>query len=385
MPYVSFAMLLPLLLAPGVQASAPEDRPAHGGQDLALLVPPGQSQPAGSDAAAPAPGDSAATAPVVPPATAAGQPHMLRWAYMVGDQLPDAIRQHPDRLDILSPAWFHMDAAGNIYGKDVPSVTQFAKAHGIKVLPIVDNDHFAADSAHSVLADGTVQTNALNSLQWLVNNFGYDGLNIDWENMYSSDRTLLSAFMSNVYARIHSENGKLVTMALGAKTDEDPTGFAAPYDYAALAPHFDLAVIMAYDDHYAGGPAGAVAPLDWVGDVVNYATRLIPASKLLLGLPFYGYDWNITLGGWASAIGYSDIVSTVFAHGGTVYMDPFAHTPVYTYQAADGTHQIWFENSTSLSYKITLAQNKGLAGWGGWRIGLEDQNFWNVAGSSNAA
>jgi spore germination protein YaaH len=175
-----------------------------------------------------------------------------------------------------------------------------------------------------------------------------------------------------------------VTMAMGAKTNENP-GFSTVYDYAALAPNFDLAVIMTYDDHYAGGPAGAVAPLDWVGDVLNYATQFIPANKLLLGLATYGYDWNVSWGGSASALGYDDIVSTVFAHGGSIYMDPAAHTPVYTYQSGDGLHQIWFENSTSLSYKLTLAMNKGLAGWGAWRVGLEDQNFWNVAGSQVSA
>jgi spore germination protein YaaH len=57
---------------------------------------------------------------------------------------------------------------------------------------------------------------------------------------------------------------------------------------------------------------------------------------------------------------------------------------VYTYQGYNGVHQIWFDNSTSLGYKITLAANKGLAGWGAWRVGLEDRNFWslNLTGQS---
>jgi spore germination protein YaaH len=139
-----------------------------------------------------------------------------------------------------------------------------------------------------------------------------------------------------------------------------------------------MAVLMTYDDHWSGGPAGAIAPLDWVGDVVNYATKYIPANKLLLGLEFYGYDWNISDGGSAAAIGYDDIVSTILDTGGKPYMDPQSHTPVYTYQGWDGTHQIWFENSTSLGYKLNLIENKGLAGWGGWRVGLEDENFWSL-------
>src|SRR5581483_11877955 len=159
---------------------------------------------------------------------------------------------------------FHLDANGNIYGDDSPQVTQWAKAHGIKVIPIVDNGEFDPDVARAIVSDGSVQTQTLDSLRWLINQYGYDGINIDWENLYNRDRDLFSAFMSNVYARVHKEMGKQVTIALPSKTEEVYDGIAGPFDYAALAPNFDLAVLMTYDDHYAGGDAGPVAPIDWV-------------------------------------------------------------------------------------------------------------------------
>src|SRR5262249_1964637 len=104
----------------------------------------------------------------------------------------------------------------------------------------------------------------------------------------------------------------------------------------------------------------------------------IPPGKLLLGLPFYGYNWNVSLGGWARAMSYPEIVNTVFANGPGIQMDSASQTPVYTYSNRSGTHQIWFENSTSLSAKLDLAAKHGLAGWGAWRVGLEDQNFWSL-------
>ena len=303
---------------------------------------------------------------------------MIRWVYTLGAQIPAAVRQHPEDVDVISPGWFHLNAHGDIYGNDVPQITKWAHDHGIKVMPIVDNDEFDPDSAHSILSDSATQTRALNGLQWMVNNYNYDGLNIDWENVYNSDRDLFSGFMANVYARIHRENGKTVTMALGSKTREDYTGFAGPFDYAKLAPSFDLGVMMTYDQHYAGGQPGPVASLDWVDKVINYATKSIPASKLLLGVAFYGYDWNVSAGGWASALGYNDIVKTVYANGPGIQMDQSSQTPTYSYTDGSGTHQIWFENSTSLQAKLDLAAKHGLAGWGAWRAGLEDQNFWSL-------
>ena len=392
--------MVPLLLVPSAEASTPSDRPAtavsmpsppplpssspSSSGEFALLAPGLLDAPAPADtapepAALPAP----QPAPAPPPASST-KPHMIRWVYTLGNQVPDQVLQHPEDVDVISPAWFHLNAAGDVYGSDVPSVTQWAHQHGIKVMPIVDNDQFDPDSAHAILSDGSTQTRALNGLQWMVNNFGYDGLNIDWENMYNSDRDLFSGFMSNVYARIHREVGKTVTIALGSKTKEDYLGFAGPFDYAKLAPSFDLAVIMTYDQHYAGGDPGPVASIQWVTDVINYATQSIPASKLLLGLPFYGYNWNVSLGGWAQAMGYGDIVKTVFANGPGIQMDPASQTPVYTYTNASGTHQIWFENSTSLQAKIALAAKHGLAGWGAWRAGLEDQNFWTLNLSPSA-
>ncbi|HEX6510994.1 MAG TPA: glycosyl hydrolase family 18 protein [Chloroflexota bacterium] len=377
--------MIPTLLVPSAQASeeppaAPAPAPA-----AAAAMPPA-APAAGGFALLPAwgntsPGQPVAPAPVAPAAiqpAPAPQPSMLRWVYMVGSQLPDSIRQHPDSIDVLSPAWFYLDDNGNVQGQDSPEVSRFARAHGIKLMPIVTNAlMFDPDVAHDILIDSHNQTRALDGLSWLVNNFGYDGINIDFENLYNSDRDLFSGFMANVYARVHRENGKMVTIALGAKTKED-NGFSAPFDYKALAPNFDLGVIMTYDDHYAGGEAGPVAPLSWDEQVINYATRFIPASKLLLGLPFYGYNWNVSTGGWARAMDYSSIVQTVFAHGVTVQMDPASQTPVVTYDSGSGVHQIWFENSTSLGYKISLAAKHGLAGWGAWRGGMEDQNFWSL-------
>ena len=386
--FAGAALTVSMLLVPSAEASTPTDQlvqasrmPSAKPADFALLLAPGPlvDPPAPDDGATPIV-DSVNPIAVTP----SSKPRMIRWVYTLGTQLPDAVRQHPEDVDVISPGWFHLDAHGDVYGNDVPQITRWAHDHGIKIMPIVDNDEFDGDSAHSILVDGAIQTRALNGLQWMVNNYNYDGVNIDWENIYSSDRDLFSGFMANVYSRIHKEVGKTVTLALGSKTREDYTGFAGPFDYAKLAPNFDLAVIMTYDQHYAGGEPGPVASIQWVDDVINYATKSIPASKLLLGLPFYGYNWNVTLGGWARAMSYTDIVQTVFDHGSSIQMDPASQTPVYTYSNASGTHQIWFENSTSLQAKLALAAKHNLGGWGAWRAGLEDKHVWSLNLSPSA-
>jgi spore germination protein len=331
--------------------------------------------PMAARASQPAPGVShGLLAPVtttpVPSATPVPAVAPLRWVYMVGTTIPQSLRDHADQIDVLAPAWFHLNANGMIYGNDTPAVTQFAKAHGIKVVPIVANGEFQQNVAHSLVSDGNHQTQVLDSLQWLVNNFGYDGVNIDFENLAPGDRALFSGMMTNIYARLHPL-GKLVTIALPPRTSETFGGWSGGFDYAGIAPNVDLALVMAYDQHYSGGPAGPIADVAWVNDVVSYAQSVIPHNKILLGMPFYGYNWNLS-GGGARAMTYNDIVATVFANGGQVQVDAAAQSPFFSYQG----HRIWFEDSTSLRAKINLIAVHGLAGWGGWRLGQEDPNFW---------
>jgi len=296
----------------------------------------------------------------------------LRWVYMVGATIPQSLRDHADQIDVLSPAWFHANADGTLYGSDSPAVTQFAKAHGIKVVPIVANGEFQQSVSHALVTDGNRQTALLDSLQWLTNTFGYDGVNIDFENLSPGDRAPFSALMTNVYARLHPL-GRLVTIALPAKTSETYGGWSGGFDYAGIAPNVDLALVMAYDQHYRGGPPGPVADVAWVNDVINYALGEFPPNKLLLGLPFYGYDWSVW-GGGGRPVSYADVVNTVFSTGAQIQMHGPSQSPFFTY----GDRVVWFENSSSLRAKVDLVALHNLAGWGAWRLGQEDPNFWTL-------
>jgi spore germination protein len=348
-------------------AAALESNPANAGRGDPRSLTFIQSSNPQAPSAAPAPG-----VPVLLPAPPGLSTQPLRWVYMVGSSIPQSLRDHADQIDVLAPAWFHSDADGMLYGNDSPAVTQFAKAHGIKVVPIVTNGDFQASVAHTLVSDGNRQTQLLDSLQWLGNMYGYDGVNIDFENMRSVDRTPFNALMSNVYARLHPL-GKLVTMAIPAKTSETYSGFSGAFDYAGLAPNVDLMLIMAYDQHFSGGPAGPIADVAWVNDTVNFAASLVPPSKLLLGLPFFGYNWPVG-GIGARAMAYNDVVTTVFANGSEIRMDQASQSPYFTYAG----RIVWFENSTSLKAKMSLVLQHGLAGWGGWRLGQEDPNFWSL-------
>jgi len=303
----------------------------------------------------------------------------IRWAYYVptDPKSLDSLKQYIDALDCVSPTYFSIDAAGVIKDEETPVVTSFIKSRNVKVLPMVKNSARGADF-HGVLANPAVRAKAIDAILNLVLSRGYDGIHIDFEGLSASDRPYLTTFMADLAAALHPR-GKLVTMAVAAKTQESTTGWAGPYDYAALARHNDLILLMAYGYYSSSGTtAGPTSPFSWVEGSIAYASTQIGAAKLLLGLPWYGYDWNRTKGPPATALRYGDAIELARRNGAIVRYDDRVQAPFFTYSAAGEEHEVWFENAQSFEAKLALALKYDLAGVGGWRLGHEDPSVWAI-------
>jgi len=307
----------------------------------------------------------------------------IRWAYYVtyaADSLA-SLQQHIGDLDYLSPDWFEVDANGNIGRKqgvndeNLTLVGDLARANGVKVLPIVKNGA-TGSSFHAVLADAVLRGRAVNNIVNMVVNGGWDGVNIDFEDLLATDRPHLTAFMADLAAALRPR-GKLVTQAIAAREEEKLTGWAGAYDYAGLAPHNDLLLLMSYGYRTSNSSVpGPVAPINWVERTVEYAVSQIPASKLLLGVPWYGYDWNKTSGPPARAIRYPEAMDLAQRYGSPILYDS-SQSPYFTYTSAGQEHEVWFEDRRSLEYKLDLVNKYGLVGTGGWRMGHEDPGVWD--------
>jgi spore germination protein YaaH len=146
------------------------------------------------------------------------------------------------------------------------------------------------------------------------------------------------------------------------------------YDYKAIAPYIDYMEIMAYDEHYKTSAPGPIASLGWFQDIVNYSTTVVPANKIVIGVPSYAYDW--AKGEVGVPLTYSEAVARAKKYHATIKMDPVSKEQHYTYWANGKSHDVWFENGATISYKLDMINKKNLRGLGIWRIGIEDPNFW---------
>lgn len=333
------------------------------------------------------------------------------------------LEQHAASLDYVALQVASLDYCGNVSSRDDRTLLAFARARGLPVLASVFTS--SGPLNHSVLTNPSSTNNAVAQLVSYVVEAGYDGLDIDLEGVPAEDRAALTSFVARLSAALR-ERGKIVTMAVPAKTREVTTGWAGAYDYAALAPHLDLVVVMSYAYTTSSSAPGSTAPYDWVDRVAAYVASQFPPEKVLLGVAFYGYDWNTTSGGRARALRYPQAEALATAYGATIALDPATRsaTFAYTAKAGDGlpyeeslpplsheivvrqapacpltpptptpvprtptpsptpagpqAHVVWLENAASVAARLGIADRHGLRGVAAWRLGHEDPAVWPV-------
>ncbi len=323
-------------------------------------------------------------AALAPPPPAAAMTTNLRWGYYITWDRTSytSLQQHVGQLDIVSPYFYDLQADGTIKAGVDASALSIMRAAQVKIVPMIANIPRWNDF-HNTIADATKRETIAQRITDLVVNNGYDGIHIDFEAVNASDRDLLTDFMQRLAGKLHSRN-KLVTQAVVARTSDTPTTWGGVYDYSALARINDFIVVMAYDYHYSTGGPGAIAPIDWVSTVVEYAKTRIPASKILLGVPAYGYDWDLTAGTDgppAASLRYDQAVALKQRAGASSGYDTKQEAAWVRYTAGDGhQHEAWYETVDSLHAKFNVMLDEGLGGFAMWRLGQEDPSDWPEIG-----
>lgn len=308
---------------------------------------------------------------------------MVRWGYYVtyDDTSFESLQQNVQQLDIVSPYFYHLTPSGTIKSFAEPETTQFLQSNGVKVVPLIQNESRWGEFTKT-LETPEKRDAVVSLLVDLVESNGYDGIHIDFEAVNESDRDLLSDFMRRLDLAF-SPRGWIVSQAVVARTSDASSSWGGAYDYARLAAYNDYIAVMAYDWGYAGKETPApVAPQWWIENVVRYAVKNVPREKLLLGIPFYGYDWNTRTGPPASSVSYSDAMELAARPDAEMGYSQEDQAPWIRYTDDNGDpHLVWYEDARSFESKLTLVINEELAGFATWRIGHEDPASWTVIGA----
>jgi len=304
----------------------------------------------------------------------------LRGAVVAGyfvntDEAYESLLQHGHNIDLLIYCSYMIGLDGKLYGNDSPRTLAWA-AENRKPLLVMFANH-DLDGNHKIMTDTEIQEKAIEAIKVLMTH-GYDGINLDFEYVPASDREAFSNFVRRLSMELRPM-GYLVTVSAPAKTRENlESNWVGAFDYEYLGRFVDYLALMTYDQHWRGGPAGPIGSVPWISSVMDYATGLVPAEKILMGIPGYGYSWPVA-GGSATAITAKRALELAAEKGVQVNWDPVQMENHFRYIDDEGRERlVWFSTARSLEAKLNLAVSRGLGGMAMWRIGYEPPEYWDV-------
>jgi len=288
----------------------------------------------------------------------------------------DSLNANALLIDAAAMFNYTFDENGYLSGQLTNDI-KTASQKGVTCLALVHNytGYFNGALAYNVLSSSKKRKNLEYSILYLIKKQGYKGVNIDIEGLPPAARAAYTAFLWEL-RQLFAPYGYILTVSVPAKTRDDPyNSWSGAYDYREIGKAADLVCIMTYDEHWPGGHPGPIASLPWVQKVLDYAIAVMPRPKILMGIPAYGYDWSAA---GTKTVRWRDAKELAARYGGGGW-DNYSCCPYFIYYGKDGQrHEVWYENKYSLKIKLDLAKNYGVAGIAFWRMGFEDESFWQT-------
>lgn len=249
--------------------------------------------------------------------------------------------------------------------------SEFGTKAILTLTPFGPDGNFNNYLIHSVVQSPEYTARLIDNLLSVMSEKGYFGMDIDFEYILATDRAAFTAFVKTVTTAMN-ESGFTVSVALAPKTSPDQKGLLYEgKDYQALGAAANSVLLMTYEWGYTYGPPMAVAPINMVRRVVEYAVTEIEPYKIDMGIPNYGYDWTLPYvsgSSRAKTIGNIEAVQIAINNNAEILFDETAKTPYFNYILDGNSHQVWFEDVRSLSAKFNLLSEFKLRGAGYWQI-----------------
>ena len=241
----------------------------------------------------------------------------------------------------------------------------------LTLTPLGEDGHFNNNLVSALVRSHELQQRIIWELGRTMQDKGFGGLDIDFEYVLADDREGFAAFVG-LATRVMNLFGYPVTVALAPKTSAEQRGLLYEgIDYALLGAAANRAMLMTYEWGYSQGPPMAVAPINMVRRVVDYAVTAIPREKLSLGIPNYGYDWALPYERGvtrAKTINNHQAVQLAIDFGVDIRFDETAMSPYFRYWQYGIQHEVWFEDVRSIKAKFDLIKEYELSGVGYWQL-----------------
>ena len=319
-------------------------------------------------------------------------PRQGRAIYVNGFVFPgvagDVLQSTLPYLTYLSIFSYQVRTDGTLKGIDDAGPIRIARAAGTAPLMVITNieegSGFSSEIAHEILTNAQIQEALIGNIIAVLGGSNYYGLIIDFEYLFPEDRQNFINFVGRVVNRLRPMGYKVMT-ALAPKTSADQKGLLyEAHDYPAIGALVDNVILMTYEWGYLRGPAEAVAPINKVRQVLDYAVTEIPSEKILMGMPNYGYDWTLPFvkGSVARILTNYGAVMLAQKVGARIQYNNTAQAPFFNYYDSERRrHEVWFDDARSYYARLGLVDEYNLGGVSYWTTNNYFAPNWTVLDS----
>lgn len=282
-----------------------------------------------------------------------------------------SLRKNISKINLVLPEWFFIDPKADTLFSAMEKDTrayQLIKASGVKVMPMLSNSYnaqFNGAALHRILNSPKKTDRLISDVVKLLKKNNFQGINVDFEELQEDNNEVLTNFEKKLYNALHAE-GFLVT--------QNVSPFNEDYNYKELARYNDYLFLMAYDQHSESTKPGPICSQRWIQNAVNNLASHIPASKIVLNLAAYGYDWSKDT---TTNLSYQEALALARESDGHVNFDNDTYNLHYKYyDGEDKIHDVYFTDAGTNFNTMRFATEYGLAGTAVWRLGSEDDRLW---------
>ena len=289
---------------------------------------------------------------------------------------------HADQLRTVSPFWYEAKSATRVDGHPGAGerrIIDGLHAAGIQVVPTV-MEQLKPGALAGIVTSAARRAEHITALLAVVRSRAYDGIDLDYESIaptgdatYRTVSAGYTALVRDLCSRLHAL-GKVCFATVSPKTAT--TGRI--WDYRSLGGLADRVRIMAYNLHYSEGTPGPLASTAWYDDILRRATAEIPAEKIDLGLPAYGWDWAVGSSARARHVTSKEAEALRARVQAPYGLDAASQTPHFTYQEGTTRRTVWYQDARGTEAHLPVLRRYGVRNTVLWALNFEDPDVWPV-------
>jgi len=219
------------------------------------------------------------------------------WTFPWDNSSWTSLKEWTSELDEASPYWYYAMENGTVENshertEDLEYIIH-CRSNGMKIIPMISNNH-DVNIVSNIITNNSVRDIHIQELLNVAIVNGWDGIDINYENIPSALKDEYSNFIYELSIAFHVRN-KLVYVSVFPKvSDNEIREGPGAYDYRAIGEYADCVRVMAYNLHWSSAPmSGPITSYNWVKTVMDYSVDAIPTDKISLGIPLLFITVNI--------------------------------------------------------------------------------------------